>query len=61
VSKPTRLDAGPNAAEGVVTYSSLLRPGEERVLDFKMPVVPTADPAAMTAIDEAAFDTAKRR
>jgi len=59
VSKPTRLDAGPNAAEGVVTYSWLLQSGEERVLDLKMPVVPTADPAAMKAIDEAAFDTAK--
>jgi hypothetical protein len=59
VSKPSRLDVGPNAAEGVVTYSRLLQPGEERVLDFKMPVVPTADPAEMTAIEQAAFDTAK--
>jgi hypothetical protein len=58
-SKPTKLDVGPNAAEGVVTYSQLLQPGEERVLDFKMPVVPTADPAEMTAIEQAAFDTAK--
>ncbi|MGD0680860.1 MAG: hypothetical protein ABR990_02320 [Terracidiphilus sp.] len=59
VSKPTKLDVGPNAAEGVVTYSALLQPGEERVLDFKMPVVPTADPAEMTAIEQAAFDTTK--
>jgi hypothetical protein len=59
VSKPAKLDVGPNAAEGVVTYSTLLQPGEERVLDFKMPVVPTADPATMTAIEQAAFDTAK--
>lgn len=56
VSKPTRLNVGPNAAEGVVTYSQLLQPGEERVLDFKMPVVPTADPAVMAAIDQAAFE-----
>jgi hypothetical protein len=59
VSKPSKLDVGPNAAEGVVTYSALLQPGEERVLDFKMPVVPTADPAEMTAIEQAAFDTTK--
>jgi hypothetical protein len=59
VSKPTKLDVGPNAAEGVVTYSQLLQPGEERVLDFKMPVVPTADPAERSAIEQAAFDTAK--
>jgi hypothetical protein len=59
VSKPTRLDVGPNAAEGVVTYSQLLQPEEERVLDFKMLVVPTADPAEITAIELAAFDTAK--
>jgi hypothetical protein len=56
VSKPTRLNVGPNAAEGVVTYSQLLQPGEERVLDFKMPVVPTADPAVMAAVDQAAFE-----
>ena len=56
VSKPTRLNVGPNAAEGVVTYSQLLQPGEERILDFKMPVVPTADPAVMATIDQAAFD-----
>ena len=59
VSKPTTLDVGPNAAEGVVTYSRLLKPGEESVLDFKMPVVPTADVATMAAIEQAAFDTAK--
>jgi hypothetical protein len=59
VSKPARRDAGPNAAEGVVIYSRLLQPGEERVLDFKMPVVPTADPAAMTAIEQSSFDAAK--
>ena len=59
VSKPTRLDVGPNAAEGVVTYSQLLQPEEERVLDFKMPVVPTADPAEMSAIEQAAFDAMK--
>src|ERR1035437_615170 len=59
VSKPTRRDVGPNAAEGVVTYSQLLQPEEERVLDFKMLVVPTADPAEITAIELAAFDTAK--
>jgi hypothetical protein len=59
VSKPTKLDVGPNAPEGVVTYSRLLKPGEESVLDFKMPVVPAGDPATMAAIDHAGFDTAK--
>ncbi len=59
VSKPVKLDVGPTVPVGIVTYSKLLKPGEESVLDFKMPVVPTADPALLASIDQAGFDQAK--
>jgi hypothetical protein len=59
VSKPSRLDVDPTVPVGIVTYSRLLKPGEESVLDFKMPVIPTADPATLAAIDQAGFDRAK--
>jgi hypothetical protein len=59
VSEPTKLEAGRTVPVGIVTYSRMLKPGEESVLDFKMPVVPTADPAGIAAIGQAAFDTAK--
>ena len=55
VSKPSKLNVDPTVPVGVVTYSRLLKPGEESVLDFKMPVVPTADPALLGAIDHASF------
>lgn len=56
ISKPERLDVDPTVAVGIVTYSRLLNPGEEYTLDFKMPVVPSTDPAA---IQQAHFDAAK--
>ncbi|HEV2214767.1 MAG TPA: hypothetical protein VGR64_05715 [Terracidiphilus sp.] len=56
VSKPATLTVDPTVAVGIVTYSKLLKPGESWTLDFKMPVEPTADAAAMQAIDTAGFD-----
>jgi hypothetical protein len=59
VSKPEKLTVDPTVAVGIVTYSRLLKPGEEYVLDFKMPLVPTADASTLAAIDQADFETAK--
>jgi hypothetical protein len=59
VSKPSKLTVDPTVPVGIVTYSRLLQPGEEFVLDFKMPVVPSADPAAIAAIEQTGFDQAK--
>jgi hypothetical protein len=59
IGKPSKLDVDPVVPVGIVTYSRLLQPGEESVLDFKMPVVPTADPAALAALAQASFDPAK--
>src|ERR1700722_11462842 len=55
----THVDAGPTTPVGVVTYARELKPGENWALDFKMPVIPTADPFAITAIDDASFDAIK--
>ncbi len=57
VSKPLTLHVDPVVPVGIVTYSRLLKPGEEFVLDFTMPVVPSADGSEVTAIDHAQFDT----
>lgn len=57
VSKPAKLDVDPVVPVGIVTYSRLLKPGEEYVLDFKMPVVPTSDTAQIAAIQHATFDS----
>ena len=59
VSKPKKLTVDPTVAVGIVTYSKLLKAGEEETLDFKMPVVPTADPGTLAAIGSASFDAAK--
>ncbi|HEU5350335.1 MAG TPA: hypothetical protein VFU55_01975 [Terracidiphilus sp.] len=56
VSKPRRLMVDPTVAVGIVTYSKLLKPGETYTLDFKMPVEPTADAAAIQSIRSAGFD-----
>jgi hypothetical protein len=61
VSKPSKLNADTTVPVGIVTYSRLLKPGEESVLDFKMPVVPTADPAAIAAVEQASFNQAHLR
>jgi hypothetical protein len=52
----THVDAGPTTPVGIVTYTRELKPGETWALDFKMPVIPTADPFAISAIDDASFD-----
>jgi hypothetical protein len=52
----THVDAGPTTPVGIVTYARELKPGETWTLDFKMPVIPTADPFAISAIDDASFD-----
>ncbi|MEI9969716.1 MAG: hypothetical protein WDM87_14245 [Terracidiphilus sp.] len=52
----THVDAGPNTPVGIVTYARELKPGETWALDFKMPLIPTADPFAISAIDDASFD-----
>ncbi|MGO8758946.1 MAG: hypothetical protein ACLQG3_12555 [Terracidiphilus sp.] len=57
--RTTDLNATPTTPIGIVTYSRVLRPGESWTLDFKMPVIPTAEPFTIDAIDQAAFDDAK--
>lgn len=59
VSKPQKLGVDPTVAVGIVTYSRLLKPGEEYTLDLKMPVVPTADGGTLAALEQATFDHAK--
>jgi hypothetical protein len=59
LSKPAHLFVEPETPVGIVTYSILLPPGAQRTLDFKMPVVPTADPQILSAIDQTGFDAAK--
>ncbi len=61
VDKPARLMVEPETPVGIVTYSRLLEPNQTWVLDFKMPVVPTADAETTTAIDQAGFETAKKQ
>jgi hypothetical protein len=51
--KPSKLEVDPTVPVGIVAYSRLLKPGEEELLDFRMPLVPTSDPAAIRAIAEA--------
>jgi hypothetical protein len=58
VTKPSKLNVDPTVPVGIVTYSELLAPGKERTLDFKMPVVPTADAAAVAEMEKADFDGA---
>ncbi len=59
VSKPRKLNVDPTVPVGIVTYSKLLKPGETATLDFKMPVVPTADVNAIAALNQATFEPAK--
>ena len=59
LSKPAHLNVEPETPVGIVTYSSLLPPGAQRTLDFKMPVVPTADAQILADLDQAGFDAAK--
>lgn len=52
----TRLSPAPTTPIGIVTYARELNPGEKWTLDFKMPVIPTADPFVISAIDDASLD-----
>jgi hypothetical protein len=61
IGKPGKLRVDLTVPVGIVTYSRLLKAGEESVLDFKMPVVPTADSATLAAIEQAGFDDAKAK
>ncbi len=55
IAKPEKLNVDPTVPVGIVTYSRLLQPAEEYTVDFKMPVVPASDTAAL---DAATFDAA---
>ncbi len=59
LDKPAHLNVEPETPVGIVTYSTLLAPGAHCTLDFKMPVVSTADPQILSALDQAGFDAAK--
>jgi hypothetical protein len=52
----TQLNATPTTPIGIVTYARELKPGETWTLDFKMPVIPNADPFVISAIDDASLD-----
>ncbi len=56
VLSETRLSPTPTTPIGIVTYVRELNPGETWTLDFKMPVIPTADPFVISAIDDANLD-----
>ena len=59
LEKPVQLNVEPETPVGIVIYSSMLEPGEEWSLDFKMPLVPTADADAIKQIDLAGLDDAQ--
>jgi len=54
--KARKLNVDETTPVGIVRYSKLLRPAEEWVLDYRMPVVPTDDADVMAHIDAAGFD-----
>lgn len=59
IERPTALHLSETTPVGIVTYSRVLKPGESWTLDFKMPLIPTADPFAIADIDQTGFDEAK--
>jgi hypothetical protein len=58
---PAKLDVLPDTPVGIARYSLLLAADERRRLDFKMPVIPPSDPAAIAAIDRSGYDEAEAR
>ena len=50
VSEPKKLNVDRTVPVGIVTYSRMIQPGEEYVLDFKMPVIPTRNADTIAAI-----------
>jgi hypothetical protein len=59
VSEPKKLNVDRTVPVGIVTYSRLIQPGEEYVVDFKMPVIPTRNADIIAAIRDSSFDRAK--
>ena len=57
----TRVDPAPTTPIGIVTYARQLNPGETWILDFKLPVIPTADPFVISAIDDASVGAIEAR
>lgn len=55
----TNLNPTETTPVGIVSYSRVLKPRESWTLDFKMPLIPTADPFAIADIDQEGFDEAK--
>ncbi len=53
---PRALDILQTTPAGVARYSKILAPGEDYVLDFKLPVIPVAPGPALTAVANASFD-----
>ncbi len=58
---PRVLDILPTTPAGVVRYSKMLAPGEDYVLDFKLPVIPVAPGPDLTAVENASFDDYQAR
>jgi hypothetical protein len=58
VLNETRIDPAPTRTTpiGIVTYARELKPGVSWTLDFKMPVIPNADPFVISAIDDASLN-----
>ena len=56
VERPTQLHTTETTPVGIVTYSRLLQPRQSWTLDFKMPLIPTADPFSIADIDQTGFD-----
>jgi hypothetical protein len=46
---------------GIARYSRMLGPGEETTLEFRLPVIPVAPGPALTAVENASFDTYHQR
>ena len=58
---PRALEILPTTPAGVVRYSKMLAPGVDYTLVFKLPVIPVAPGPALTAIENASFDTFHQR
>ena len=59
VSNPKVLSVDKTVPVGIVTYSQVLQPNLEYVLEFKMPVIPTRNVDAIAAIHSTSFFQAK--
>jgi hypothetical protein len=59
VSEPKKLNVDRTVPVGIMTYSRLIQPGEEYVVDFKMPVIPTRNADTIAKIRDSSFDQAE--